>query len=606
MVPHSEATIVEAQATLLSQLLYKGKLEVPWHQRQYDWSRENVNELLVDLDEAFRENRESYFLGAIVLVEKSDRIWEINDGQQRIVTYSLICARLARMFSDGVDSRREGIALRNLFDLSEDHTESFSRADRLDARVAPPQDNRVNYRLLIRGHDIGTNGKLTSAWNEINRHFLPVDIEKARQFFDFVVRKLEVVCIYVPGRGDPNSVFETLNARGKKLEDFDLIRNHIYSFFNQGSEQQRRDTVHQGLEQLRGNFREGPKTMEYARCFLQCEYGYLPKDRLYRETKARIKRQIENSPETLMADYVFHLATKFTDRESAAVFNSITSPREDDTIISRFNRDARTSALPRNLYYFLHDLKHYKVTQPIVFALLMRYLKEIDASKRLEIARRANIYLKALTSFVMRTALVTQKFEPSDFESGFSALAHAIACAESLNTVPFVDTLRDSDKNDVFHDHSFVEHMKQVTIRENGKAKRFLLGLVHHQQKDLNIISENKYTVEHILPTSPLHLEGWPNFDDRDHRDNIHLIGNLVLLSEADNKPGGAFNTSFERKKSTVGHSLIELTKEVSEIPDWSPAAIQERQLKLVQLASQVWNFPEEFLNLRSSAACGS
>ena len=97
MTANAETTVVRAEASLLSQLLYKGKLEVPWHQRQYDWSKENVNELLIDLDEAFRENRESYFLGAIVLVEQSDRTWEINDGQQRIATYSLICARLARI-----------------------------------------------------------------------------------------------------------------------------------------------------------------------------------------------------------------------------------------------------------------------------------------------------------------------------------------------------------------------------------------------------------------------------------------------------------------------------------------------------------------------------
>ena len=199
MATNAEATVVGAQAFLLSQLLYKGKVELPWHQRRYDWSKENVNELLIDLDEAFRENRESYFLGALVLVEKSDRTWEINDGQQRIVTYSLICARLAKMFANGVDPQREGIALRNLFDLSTDHTESLAQADKLEPRVSPPLDNRVNYRLLIRGHNIGTNGKLTAAWNEIDRHFLAVDIEKAKQFFDFVVKKLEVVCISVPG-----------------------------------------------------------------------------------------------------------------------------------------------------------------------------------------------------------------------------------------------------------------------------------------------------------------------------------------------------------------------------------------------------------------------
>ena len=589
-----EATVVTAEASLLSQLLYKGKLEVPWHQRKYDWSKENVSELLIDLDEAFRENRESYFLGAVVLVEKSDRAWEINDGQQRIVTYSLICARLARMFANGVDPQREGIALRNLFDLYTDHTESMSQADRLEPRVSPPQDNKVNYRLLLRGYNIGTNGKLTTAWNEIDRHFLPVDVEKAKQFFDFVVRKLEVVCISVPKRVDPNSVFETLNARGKLLEDFDLIRNHIYSFFNDDSEQQRRETVHEGLERLRGYFRDGPRTIEYTRCFLQCEYGYLPKDQLYRKTKMSIKKQIEKFPDTQEADYIYQLATKFTETGFAAVFNSISSPREDDTIISRFIRDSRTGVASRNIYYFLHDLKHYKVTQPIAFALLVRYLRELDGRKRNAVARRAHVYFKALTSFVMRTALATQKFEPSDFESGFSALANDIMSADSLDAVPFASTLWDSDKNDVFCDGNFIEHMKKVTIRENRKAKRFLLGLVYHQQNDLNIISENKYTIEHILPTSSEHLNGWAHFDLKEHKDNIHLLGNLTLLSDRDNKPGTAYNQSFEKKKTIFEASLIGMTNVISQMPEWSPAEIQKRQLELARLACKVWDFPDE------------
>ena len=94
----------------------------------------NVNELLIDLDEAFRENRDSYFLGTVVFVDQSDRTWEINDGQQRIVTYSLICARLARVFANGVDPQRESLALRNLFDLPSDHTECSVRGGQVGAQ----------------------------------------------------------------------------------------------------------------------------------------------------------------------------------------------------------------------------------------------------------------------------------------------------------------------------------------------------------------------------------------------------------------------------------------------------------------------------------------
>ena len=136
--------------------------------------------------------------------------------------------------------------------------------------------------------------------------------------------------------------------------------------------------------------------------------------------------------------------------------------------------------------------------------------------------------------------------------------------------------------------------MKQATIKESRKAKRFLLGLVYHQQDDLNIINENKYTVEHILPTSPEHLKGWAHFDPKEHKDNIHLLGNLTLLSDRDNKPGAAYNRSFEKKKTIFEASLIKMTKEVSRVSEWSPAEIQNRQLKMARLACNVWDFPDE------------
>ena len=114
-------TQITSEVLLVAALLTKGRFAVPWHQRYYDWTEEQVGELLFDLTEAIDEDRTSYFLGSIMLVD-SEGVWQINDGQQRLITLSLVIAALCRRFAARrrSDSPREQRALRLLFDRSED------------------------------------------------------------------------------------------------------------------------------------------------------------------------------------------------------------------------------------------------------------------------------------------------------------------------------------------------------------------------------------------------------------------------------------------------------------------------------------------------------
>ena len=402
----NQTTVISSTASSLARLLHDHRLLVPWHQRQYDWDPENVSELLDDLDDACRQNRSAYFLGTVLLTDRGNSTWEINDGQQRIVTYSMICARLGRIFASNVDPLRENQAMRILFDLPDNHTVTMNEAERLEPRVTPPQDNTVNYNLVVSGKNIGTNGKLTTAWRIIDDYFRPVETATAQKFFDYITSKLEVVVILAPTSLDPNSVYETLNARGKTLEDFDLIRNHIYSFFNSENDVQRRRTIHSGLEAIRSTIVEEKRVKEYTRCLFECEYGYLPNQRLYREVKRHIRDATGNNMSTSTTDYVYDLGRRFTSREATAVFKSVAYPTEDDAIITRLIRDSNQTNAPRNAFHFLNDMKHYTVTQPMMFALLHKYVQEPDDQKRKKIARRCHTYMKMLSSLVFRTALI--------------------------------------------------------------------------------------------------------------------------------------------------------------------------------------------------------
>lgn len=286
-------TQVTSEVLLVAQLFMMGRFAVPWHQRYYDWTTEQVGELLVDLKEALDEDRSSYFLGSIMLV-KADNVWEINDGQQRLITLSLLIASLCRRFAARrqYDAAREQLALRLLFDRSATAVTNLDETAQETPRIRPPRQDRSRFTQIIRGHDIGTDGKMTSAWNEIEIFVTALNQRATRQFFDLLANKVEIGVLYVPRTEDANAVFEALNGRGKRLDDVDLIRNHLYSYFTNTTDSERRMTVHEHLEFVVLNNRTTQRSQEYFRCYFQCKYGYLQKKRFYRETRDRIRRRV--------------------------------------------------------------------------------------------------------------------------------------------------------------------------------------------------------------------------------------------------------------------------------------------------------------------------
>ncbi len=93
---------IEARNMQLAELLQTGRFQVPYHQRRYDWSVANVTDLLADLDDALDTGTPEYFLGTVMLIPKGKSSYLINDGQQRLITFSMIAAFLAQQQSQEI------------------------------------------------------------------------------------------------------------------------------------------------------------------------------------------------------------------------------------------------------------------------------------------------------------------------------------------------------------------------------------------------------------------------------------------------------------------------------------------------------------------------
>ena len=586
-----QPTVIESSAVTFFHLICEGLFTVPWHQRRYDWKPEHVDELLQDINDAVGAERRCYFLGTVILVKSGPRQWRINDGQQRIVTLSLICACLRRLFTEHNDSRREHLALRVLFDIAENTSNTLGNIDRLTPRVTPPRDDKTRYNLMIRGRNIGANGKLTLAWRQIDAFVHGMGVDKAARFFDFLTQKIEVARLNIPDFVDPNSVYETINCRGKRLDDLDLIRNHLYSYFNADDDVTRRDVVHENLENIHVQLRDSSRFTDYARCYFQSRYGFLQKSNFYRDTRRQI--QSNANREEKPSDYVFRLVEDFSCQEKIELFRAIATPNRTDHFVDEFATASGHAVGKRNISMFLRELHAYKVvTQPLLFALLWHYVRETDRPRKRRLAKRIHVRLKHITSFIMRTAFVAPKFEPSHFESELSGLAEQIMSAEHLDEVDVDGSLRECDSTyGIMDNKKFKARLCNLEMRDTKKIKRLLIGVNCFDQPDGDIVNENRCTIEHILPKAPRHWTTWHSFNDANPEDWIHRVGNLTLLGRQDNKSGELENRDFMTKKRYYSRSAVHMTRVLADCEDWSPQEIAKRQKRLAVLASQVWSF---------------
>ena len=73
---------------------------IPSFQRAYIWKTEHILQLVNDLHEACKTPDTPYFLGSLILVREGGNRFSVIDGQQRLVSLSIIIATLRDLEQD--------------------------------------------------------------------------------------------------------------------------------------------------------------------------------------------------------------------------------------------------------------------------------------------------------------------------------------------------------------------------------------------------------------------------------------------------------------------------------------------------------------------------
>ncbi len=214
---------------------------IPRYQRDYVWKESNWHELLTDVKftmQAKDKMKWSHFLGTIVLNDfsakkKSEKIegivdYEIIDGQQRITTVYLMLIALYKQFkkidSEVSKKRAEYIYSTFVVSLSAD-SEQIIMIDNpeLDIDIKEIVDTSRKAKLLSKSN------KMYSPFKYFSDEFESYDFNALDTFLNRLL-EINVVEIISDQEEEIYNVFEVLNARGQKLKQIELLKNHIMKY----------------------------------------------------------------------------------------------------------------------------------------------------------------------------------------------------------------------------------------------------------------------------------------------------------------------------------------------------------------------------------------
>lgn len=245
----------EVKRVSLSGLFENKRFLVPTFQREYSWTKKNVESLLDDIGSLVdkliaREGEggdegesEFYYLGQIVVtkdVDHEDRKKRafIVDGQQRLVTLQLIFIYLWRRLEQIGDTYwaqfRDMVLTLPENDRGQSTEELLMRAP---MRVLLSQDSdKLLHQLVSTGLvPSERNAKTLSEKNIIKAYEFIVKTlsEKDEQYIKklrlALQSRVSVSQLEIGSLGEALEIFEVMNTRGLDLSDSDLMKNFLFS-----------------------------------------------------------------------------------------------------------------------------------------------------------------------------------------------------------------------------------------------------------------------------------------------------------------------------------------------------------------------------------------
>lgn len=592
------------------------RLIVPLFQRPYVWNKEIQweplwNDVVRVTDRHLRsphKKHSPHFLGAVVLQQVQNPMGSMQertiiDGQQRLTTLQLLLDALhAELLS--VNATAPALRIEPLVM----NAEPFCGRAEDRFKVWPTNRDRAAFNAVMGAKppvDHDAVGLVGERMVEAHRYFC----EQAREWLsrgsaeqigtraaaiETVVRDLlQMVVIELGADENAQEIFETLNARGARLEAADLIKNFVFQRL-----------LESGAD-VEDAYEHYWKQFETAFWETQISAGRL---RLPRSSIFLNHWLVTRTGEEVLAREVFQEFKNYANREDGPPMLALLE--EVNRAAHVYQSFVQSAADPGGLinrlglFGYRTGVLESEVIKPLVLYLLDPEAPPI-ATDQLTKA------LDVVESWMVRRMLV--RATTKNYNQVVAELIAQLRKGGRTSAGDAVEEFLAGQTSDsrYWPDDKEVREELQVlpAYRRLGRGRlRMVLEAIEDHKRGWHAgqmglggerVARSKYAIEHVMPRKwAMHWplpEGSQGESDRDHL--IHTIGNLTLLTGSLNTKvsNGAWLGVSGKKHGLEAHDVLLLNRELLKKAgdDWTDIAIRSRSEELSKLIVEIWPVPE-------------
>ncbi|WP_353570520.1 DUF262 domain-containing HNH endonuclease family protein [Candidatus Albibeggiatoa sp. nov. BB20] len=552
--------VMEPTNQTFQELISNGvKYTVPRFQRNYAWELEQWEDLWTDIDNLDTEH--FHYMGYIVLQRKGNHDFEIIDGQQRLVTLSLVILaamkQIKSLIEQGYDATQNEerlqvlsnsfIGSKNPISLRVDNKLSLNRNNALhfknicsNLEATIPRKLALTNKLLHQGFKFFADKKIGKTGEEI------------ATFIEKIASGMVFTKIVVQDDLNAYKVFETLNARGVQLSTPDLLKNYIFSIITKND-----DITAEELNDLDERWSAIISQLGEANFTDFVRYHHNFQAKLV--TKKALFKSVRQLADTPQKAYLYLKSLT----EYAPIYASLLSPYDEWWA----NQENMTY---KEVTKYLDAFSLFNIKQP--FTVLMIAFTSFQADEFIKLVR----YMYVLS---IRYNVICHH-SPNEQERLYNQIAIK-TFQEKYKRASHIKNGEEFKKlypDDQTFSSTFEFH--KMPSRQSSKKIRFLLSEIETYLGTCPNYA--KTTLEHICPYNP--ESNWYDYFGEGVNDIQDRLGNVILLDKDELK-----RANFEQKKQAYLKSPYRLAKEIAKYDDWNMQTLNQYQSWLAEQAVNTW-----------------